>query len=350
MKEYKDYMDSFSASEELQHKTLTRIDNAVAAHGKIDSPRRGRRELRFLSAIPAWARVACTAVLLIIVLSASAYAVYSYVTWTQTGSADSGGSFVMEPVEKEEFDSYLESTGTVSLRTIYRYNFNEQPIVDEETMRVLNKYLKDRVFTADGAAFELFVPVSGGYQANDKGCTLYDEAGRVIGDIRANNVGTAAPNGITILSVAEVEKWFAFTDTYDEAVAFLGKDFRLPTVLTDGFSPPAFRKNGDETLVKATGRRAIYISLDGEPGMYYFVETNRDASADATVWYATDSVITEGEIAGVSVSKISSEDLNRYTWSLDGLTYMFFQFKSHPVSVNCFSDEQCEKIIRSMIE
>lgn len=348
MKDYKDYMDSFSASAELQSKTISRLRGAASE--RYDTKNRNVRDRRLMRAIPVWARVACTAVLVCAVLTATAYAVYSYVTWVQAENADPGGSFIMEPINEAEYNTYLESSGTITSSTVYRHDFKNQHVVDERTMQAIEEYLTGMVFTADGDAFELFVPVSGGFQADDRGNVLYDKDGRAIGDISYERIGAGDLIGIRILPIEEVDKWFEFSDTYDEAVAFLGKDFRLPTIYTDGFGPPTFRVNGDESLVELLGRRAVYISLDGDPGMYFFVEVNRDTGDDAWSWYTPDSIVTEGEIAGVSVYKIINEESNRYTWSLDGLTYMFFQFKSHPIYNNSFTDEQCEEIIMSMIE
>ena len=259
----------------------------------------------------------------------------------------------MVPIGETEYNLYLESSGTTISSTIYRHDFTIQPVIDERMMQVLDEYLKDRVFTAAGDAFELFMRVPGGFQAYDKGYALYDEIGRAIGDISYFRVGTDDPSGIMILSIEEVDAWFVFSDTYDEAVAFLGKDFRLPAIHTDSFGPPTFRRNGGddcEIIARITGRRAVYVSLDGDPGMYFFAEANRDSETDAEAWYATDAVITVGEIAGVTVYKISDEKMNRYTWTYNDLTYMFFQIMDHPRNINSFTDEQCEDIIRSMIE
>jgi len=348
MKAYNEYYDSHSVSEELQNKTMSRLNDAMSE--KYEFTPYNRQKRRSINSIPTFARAACVIVLVCVVLTATAYAVVSLVTWKPAENADPGGSFVVEPIEEAEYDSYLESSGVTTLATIYRHNFLTQPIVDERTMQIINEYLKDRVFTADGKAFELFVPIPGGFQADDRGYALYDEDGRVIGDISYTRIGADIPSGILILPKEVVVEWFEFSDTYDAAATFLGKDFRLPTVFTDESGPPSFRINGDEDFAEIFGRRAVYVSLDGDPGMYFFVETNRRAEDDAWIWYAPDAVVTEGEVAGVTIYKISKEDVNRYTWTLDGLTYMFFQFKSDPINDNCFTDEQCEDIIRSMIE
>jgi hypothetical protein len=279
--------------------------------------------------------------------------VVHYTIWEPTENADTGGSYIMVPVGETEYNIYLESSGAITASAIYRHDLAIQPVIDERTMQILDEYLKDRVFTAAGDAFDLFIPVPGGFQADDKGYSLYDEVGRAIGYISYRRLGNDDPSGIMILTVNEVDAWFVYNDTYDEAVAFLGKDFRLPAIHTDGFGPPTFRKSGGEDyemIARITGRRAVYVLLDGDPGMYFFVETNRGSETDAEVWHATDAVITMGEIAGVTVYKISGERMNRYTWTYNDLTYMFFQNLDHPTNINFFTDEQYEDIIRSMIE
>ena len=282
--------------------------------------------------------------------------VVHYTTWEPTGNADPGGSYIIAPIDEDDYFNSLDSSVVSISYIMYQYDFRIQEIIDERVMQEIGEYLHGRIFTADGKPYELFVPVPGGFQADDKGNTLYDEDGREIGAIRYTRSRDGSFCGIDIESIEEVEEQterLAFTDTYDEAVAFLGKDFRLPATLTDGFGPPTYRRNGGEDyemVARITGRRAVYVSLDGDPGMYFFVEANRDSETDVKTWYVPDAVITEGEIAGVTVYKISDERMNRYTWTLDDLTYMFFQIMVHPNNVNCFTDEQCEDIIRSMIE
>ena len=360
MKAYKDYLDNFSAGTELQNKTLSRLNTSI--NEKHETILYNGQKRQFMRTLPAWPRVVCMIAALCVALTATAYAVVRFVTWEPAENADAGGSFLVEPISEEDYKSYLESldfSNQIISTTIYRHGFVRQAIIDEEVMQMLDERLRNRVFTLEGQAFELFVPVPGGFQADNRGIALYDENGSEIGDISYVIAGTNEfiidrlfPNGIRILSVEEVAGWFDFSDTYDEAAAFLGKDFRLPAVHTSGFGPPEFRLNGDESFTASTGRRAVYVSQSGNPGIYFFVETNRDTEADADIRYAPGAVITQGEISGVTVYKIESEEANSYTWTFDGLTYMFSQSKSDPVNVDfsSFTDEECEEIIRSMID
>ena len=324
MKAYKDYMDSFSPDEKWQNDTIKKLQG-MSTGSKKSFAHKGLRMAAMIA-------VMCLA------LGITAYAVIN-VVWAPAEEADTGGSWVMVPVEED----YYEREGMLIGTGIYVKGFDlSQNVLDEETAQALRELLEGKVFTEDGEPFDLFVHAPGGYIADDRGYALYGADGVEIGSIYYDSIIRSKPISIDISTAAQVEELYAFPYSYEDAAKFLGQDFRLPAVYTESLSPPGFKMQ-DESY---RGRYAVYVSLGGEPGMYFFVERNRSGEPDE--WAAPGAAITEALIADTAVYKISDDIAgNRYTWENDGLTYMFFQSTGSPA---CFTDEQCEDIIRSMIE
>ena len=325
MKAYKDYMDSISISDKWQKDTINKLNAAYICSNK--------------SYVPKALRVALFAAIICITLSATAFAVVSYI-WEHAERADTGGRWVMVPVEAD----YYEKEGISLAKALYCFDqCFTFPIFDEESMLILNDLLKDNVFTEDGEPFNLFIPVAGGYQAADRGYSLFDTLGNGIGEIYYVSLGhQGKPIAIEVITIEiSIRNHNNYVDTYEDASIFIGQSFRLPTIYIDSFSPPVFKIQDDYYI----NRYSVYINYEGEPGMYFFVEKTRTDSYEE--WVAPGAVITATEMAGTTVYKISDDCCNRYTWEYNGLTYMFFQFFDTPKQ---FTDEQVIEIIISMIE
>ncbi|MCL2019694.1 MAG: hypothetical protein FWG70_08050 [Oscillospiraceae bacterium] len=331
LRNYKDYMDCHTADEALQSKTMDRIrESAFKAH-KEKTQRRPIRTVRV-----------CIVAAVCIALTITAYALAN-MEWSPAETADTGAGWEMTPISTDDYNSYLEKNDIISEQMFYLAESVypgevESLALDEEMAEIITLFLENKVFTADGMAFDLLVQTSEGFVADDRGFDLFDEKGTSIGRIDYKYIGSGKPFDIAIFSKEDVSKWYEFPETYEEAVKFLGYEFRLPTVYIEDDGAFGFKNDINPN------RRAVYISGHG---MYMFVEINGLGTAfDGEEWFVPESIIEETEFNGTIVYKISNDDLNRYTWSTDNLTYMFFQFKNRSSS---WSDEQCEEIIRSMI-
>jgi len=303
--------------------------NAVSATGSSTHSKR-----RFRTPLIAAIIAAC------VLFSGIAYAGVS-MQWFQTERADSGGSWVMVPTNGDFYDNVDNDT----LHIVYSSLNEEQPVFDADIAARLIELMAGKLYTQDGIPFDLLVRGVDGYTADDSGGEIFDAQGSRIDEIyyEAYDNGVLGINTISIRTIEEIKN--DYSDSYDDAADFLGNDFRIPAVYTDGFDPPRFNIQ-DDTLY-GRNRRAVYVDINGDPGMFYFVEQMRTPGDTAYDWAASDAEIYMSEIADTVVYKIIDEDSHRYTWNYNGLTYMFFNFIDEP---NPFSDLQCEEIIRSMIE
>ena len=266
--------------------------------------------------------------------------------WKPVEKADTGGSWVITPVDADYYERERENgiTGT----EFYFKNLDiELQVIDEETAQALRELLEGNIFTENGEPFDLLMPVQGGYLADDKGQDLYSADGMEIGGIEYHTIGREKPHNIWLKSVEQMEELYAYNDSYEDAAALLGRDFRFPTIYTEGFDQPAYRLN--ETIISEPyfERYAVYVRLEGEPGMSFYVEKNRSGEWEPQMLPVAGGVITEAVIAETIVYKISDDYGNRYTWENEGLSYMLFQAPDRPAQ---FTDEQSEEIIRSMIK
>jgi hypothetical protein len=276
---------------------------------------------------------------------------------------DTGGSVEFVTVEKD----YYEQAGTEFLTPIYDSEtaLESQPRFNAKTARLLINMLYGQVFTEDGMLTELLAPVndffSGDYQADDNGSVLYNADGDEIGTIYYASVINGEPYRISIWTKDDIERQLGYNSTYEEAVALLGRDFRLPAVYTEELDPPEFQLTSflDDAETEGSAPYEVkWVSARysgfNVPNMFFTIENIRkdhDVTSPTSPWYVPDGVIEESEIAGIKVYKIYSNadyynDFIIYSWEHDGLSYIF-----NSISAGAsFTDEQCENIIRSMIE
>ena len=285
---------------------------------------------------------------LCVLLTGGAYAAVRLL-WEPAEQADTGGSWVMIPVPEDYYDD--NDSGDETRLLIYSSQLVQQPVFDAEIAERLSELMARKFFTEDKDPIDLLVYGAYGYSADDRGGTIYDARGNRADMIYYEVGRNGAPLGIMHVSIDITEVLNDYSDSYAESASFLGQDFRIPSVYTDGFDEPRFNIQDDTLYGINRQRKAVYVSIGGEPGMYFFVEQMRAPGEAAREWGAENAEIFKSEIAGVEVYKIVSgtdtHSIQRYTWNHEGLTYMFFNFIDRQVA---FTDEQCEEIIKSMIQ
>jgi len=269
---------------------------------------------------------------------------------------DTGGSMALTPVTYDSIEYQEQRASMFFARPVYANNRAEflPPFVlavshdyfegfDSDIAQMINEALAGKIFTADGMPFVLMVamPNQDLYYADDRGNVLYDADGYEIGMISTlvtfDGEFTAFDcDGflwVEILTVGDLRGQLDYSATYEDALDFLGRNFRLPTVHIEGFEPPKFRLDGLRVNIRYVGGEAFF------EGLFLFVENIRDDSVEPSHLYTTSEII-ELEIAGVTIHKIAQQ--NAFWWRHDDLVY------SLSPSVN-LTDRQIEEIIMSMI-
>jgi hypothetical protein len=276
---------------------------------------------------------------------------------------DTGGSVEFVAVQGD----YHEQAGTEFLTMLYNSDITlkNQPYFNAKTARLLNNMLIGKVFSEKGAPVELLAPVKGlfssDYQADDKGDVLHDSDGAEIGIIYYASVINGEPYRISIWAKEEIEKQLGSNATYEEAVSFIGRDFKLPAEYTGGLESPGFNLTSyiadsetDESAQYEVKQVTVqYIGLTS-PNMRFIIENirqNKYAESPVSPRYIPGGIIEEFEIAGTTVHKIYSNedsynDFINYSWEHDGLSYILNTTTSKP----SYTDEYYEKIIKSIIE
>jgi len=230
----------------------------------------------------------------------------------------------------------------------------ENPAFDSDTAQIINGMLTGRVFTADGASFDLMVAIPYKYPimywADDRGNVLYDEYGNEVGEIRLLTVTTIdsewEPLDIMITSRADFEIVWGYNNTFEEAIAILGRNLRLPTVHMEGFSSPRFRVIDmyEAWLTNGVTIRFSHNECDlWFADMLICVENVRADNSEPWTIYMPGE-ITQLEIASVTAYKITAD---RYAtqifWVHDGLVYRL-------IPSDVLTDVQITEIIQSMVE
>ena len=352
---YKDYMDSFTAGEQLQRKALDKLSGIPGEQDRASVFDRITRFSVFKRA-PAWVRAACLAVLVCAALGATAYAVYQSVAWTPAeGIVDTGAHFVLIP--DNNYTMLREGSSLTETIVMYeKSNTGSLPVMDDDTAAIVRDQLKGRVFTGSGEPFELLVQVPGGYQADDGGFTLYDNGGEEIIKIGLATVDAdgdgAQQKLVTVFNAADViQHNFA---AYDEASAFLGSDFRLPAVNDEYLDPPEFQlfRQGMNGRIMVPSDYVLVSYSGGSLGLAYAVYPIRSESGVARYINVPEDKVFEGVVAGVTVYKIADPSVNTFIWEFEGLTYVLMHGAGEPDAfiTGLFTDGQIEEIIRSMIE
>jgi len=273
---------------------------------------------------------------------------------------DTGGSmaYTLVPYDSPELREQWENA--FFMRTIY---FNERAAIlpsfafslslsqaegiDAETAQKMNEMLAGEIFTADGAPFTLIVaaPDDNIYRADDKGNTLYNSAGYEIGMI---TFPTTWDNEFvfyfkTVRTRTEVEQDWGFNDTYEDAMALLGRPFRLPAAHMDGFEPPRFLLESSLYDEPGAIRRVSIHYMAGDAifeDLILSAENIRDESVKPFHLYMAGE-IARFEVAGVTVHHVAAS--NVFWWIHDDFVYSLIP----PFS---FTDRQIREVIGSMIE
>ena len=372
MKSYNNYMENIIADDNMQKRALDKITELSNNNSSIEYNQNRNFDLRFI--IPAWARVACLVIIACIALSGTALAVIHFVQW--------------EPVDIEQGVVFTIKDGEIiplyhdliygvdyfklDVHVLYERNSLDEPhVVNIEIAEDLRSRLESLVFTEDGKPFDLFVPVPGGYIADDRGFTLYmldnamgeeysfEERAMKIKSI-SYTINIFAFDGgadkslieepYMIMITPELEDYklpFMKDVSYEEAVAFLGRDFRMPTKYIENFSIQTIIITRWED---SPAPDMVSVGLYGNfPSLMFSVQ----ASNEDGFMYIAYGELSESIIGGVTVFRTRREIMTEYYWEFDGLIYRLYQWTYSPSPeeyVLIFTDEQIEDIIRSMIE
>jgi len=291
------------------------------------------------------------------------FATAAYAASVIINRLDTGGTmeFIMIPDDCPEY--HARRAEAISSAPVY-VNRNadvlspllevESPTFDYDIAQIINEMLDGRIFTADGASFDLMKAVPNQYPvmywADNRGHVLYDENGYEVGEIHLltkTPVDSAwEPVDIMITSRANFEIVWGYNNTFEEATTFLGKNLRLPTVHMEGFYPPLFRvvDINEEWLTNGITMRFAHIECERWfADMLIHVENERADNSEPWTIYMPGE-ITRLEIDGVAVYKITGD---RYAtqvfWIHDGLVYRL-------IPSDVLTDVQVTEIIKSMVE
>ena len=297
-----------------------------------------------------------------VVAACFVFATVVYAATVLTERFDTGGSMSLTPVAYDSTEFQEQQASTFFGRSIYAnsradflppfirfVSYDHFEGFDSGTAQLINEALAGKIFTADGAPFVLMVPMPNQdlYRA-ERGSVLYNANGYEIGMITTVTTYDGEFTAfdcdgllwVEILTVTDLINQFEFSATYEEAIMFLGRNFRLPTAHVDAFNPPKFQVEGSiETIGRVNIRYVRGDELFGD--LFLSVENIRDESLEPAHLYFVGE-ITRFEIAGVTIHRIIPH--NAFWWIHDDLVY------SLSLSAGTFTDRQIEEIIRSMIE
>jgi len=284
---------------------------------------------------------------------------------------DTGGSMALTPVAYDSTEYQEQRASMFHMRPVYVSSHADEflpPFIrfvsheyfegfDSETARMINEALAGKIFTADGTPFVLMTTMLNMlnqelYRADAGGNVLYNADGDKIGMINTLTTfdGEFTAFGydgllwVEILTVADLERLYGFTATYEDALLHLRRNFRLPTVHIEGLNPPKFRLEG---FAETLGRVNIRYVSEGTffDDLILSVENIRDESIEPAHLYFAGEII-EFEIAGLTIHKTASHTApssSVFWWIYDELVYSLIP----PATL---TDRQIEEIIRSMIE
>ena len=322
-----------------------------------------------------WKMIAVIVFICVIAMTGVAVAVsqYNMRVIGRVDDVDIGAAWKLISVPED----YYESIGEPLPILLYWYSMEKKqlPQLTEEEEQAMRVLLADKVFISDGEPFDLLAldQDSNEYVADSRGFTLYNESGEELAEITYyyNTIGRSGePLGLVFRTKAEVDAQreaelsgqygTKITSDYEEASQLLGQEFRLPTIYTDSLDAPEYKiqegftaiisKEENGSVVYEYGDTygtAVYVRMSGDPGIYYFAEAKTRDDTISRKWYAPGALIEECAIAEQTVYKITTDEIIRYAWELDGLVYMIFQDRVDP---NEFTDEQFVEIIWSMIQ
>jgi hypothetical protein len=292
---------------------------------------------------------AAAAIVACLVFSTAAYAVGAAIY----NRFDTGGllEIVVVPYDSPEYQEQLKNRtmgyplyiGRVSGVDPIFWGQMKRPIC-EEVVYVVKEMLEGQLFGANGEPFDLVV-YNEGYYADARGHVLYNAYGCEIGTIylwyRNDDNLQMFFDRVEITTLADHEEQFGFNNTYDDAFAHLGRDFRLPTEHLDLFNPPVF--SVWENSIGFSVRFLYHMYWISGEDLYFIMSKARVEGTDPFPFYITGE-ITGFEVAGVPVFKINEpQHAVNFNWVHDGLTYKFY-----PPSF--FTETQILDVIRSMVE
>ena len=341
----------------------------------------------------------------LLVFTTAAYAVGSYINRQRF---DTGGhvEYVIVPFDSPEYQERLTgpSYGPLYFSPNHEdsWRFPVQPSRashSSERAQIIRDVLDGRIFTADGLPFDLMLPAGTGYRAYG-GYALFTADGYEISHIyvreKFHDVMVYEILGAVILTFegtvcGDEDGRFAghaagmgqYRHTYEEAAAFLGRDFLLPSVHTELFEPPVFEVAALLTT-EAICSGVVTMRLRGcgnNSDIMIFLEPIRDEDTAPRELLLADGEITVfDEVNGVTIYQVTGFwHSTHFIWTYDGIVHKMYSpiiLRNDPnppplvfstVYCDCcgkhssvtatqgrarqtFTDQQIREFIRSMIE
>ncbi|MCL2500990.1 MAG: hypothetical protein FWE90_11765 [Defluviitaleaceae bacterium] len=221
----------------------------------------------------------------------------------------------------------------------WRFLYDDRYFYDEpENAAAINGMLSGKVFLADGSPFPYDLLVHGtftlpavnpewadygpfifeGYHIDSRGHLLYNAAGEEIGYIRAWSQHSKILR-LEILTVEEYEEKEGYKNTFEEAVAFLGREPRLPAVNTEKLNPPIFDIKSWVSVMYVCNdtnlmNRSVRIHIENARG-----------SGEIPWERSFPGAAAEYTIVNTTVFKITGHNYaTHFIWLHDGLVYRMY--------------------------
>jgi len=233
--------------------------------------------------------------------------------------------------------------------------------INAEAARFLNEQLAGQLFTADGATidFEPFVSTPGIFNVgrhhlDNRGYVLYTADGDQVGAIYLLSNMDSELSYVRVSTRVEEESKWTYNSSYEEVIAALGSNLRLPTAHIDMFVAPSFDLSNNahyltEDRWRATAAyrtRELNSIMDWcRYAMIIFIENERvEYGGPRATRYYLGGELTIHDIAGITVYELDLPDtVTQFYWTYNGLAYMLQPSRA-------FTPEQTLDVIRSMIE
>ena len=347
--------------------TAEEIRSHAFVHGEVKK----YRPLRLVKA--------AIALVALLVFSTAVYAVGSYIYRQRL---DLGGSweYVVVPEDCPEYAAELVDR-TVFFPIFVSPNHPSQSAsatgVGSANIGAVRDFMDGQVFDADG----ITPPAN---SMNLRGQTLYDADGYEIMEIYLTICSRNRPLRIGIATFEHnpggyLGLW-GCSNLY-EAIAQMGREFRMPTVHLEHFSPPTFSMFPSRPVEDGVPivRDGVNVRFEGDRDISDWTVVVAPARGD---YIAPREILRPGgeitefyEVNGVVVYRISAVNYATiYTWVYDGLVYSTARpvmrrnnpnpVEIVPIEAACgaiiysqiqepyfaFTDEEMREIIRSMID
>ena len=375
--------------------TAEEIRSHAFVHGEIKK----YRPLRLVKA--------AIALVALLVFSTAVYAVGTHI-YRQRLDVGGQWEYVVVPFDSPEYQA--QRANVIFLAPLYfspnhhniqriRITPDQAAWFDREQVQQIRDMLAGKIFTADGAPFDLMVraPLSTQYMPY-QGNVLYDAYGNEISEIYLFlSISPDEQREITDLHILTFngdtcDTWDgtvggigAIQRSLDEAANLLGRGLNRPTIHMENFEEPTFEFGvtavGDwcyeinQFVVLQKGVWATFQGRERHGDLTIIMEPIRTENVTPREIMLADGEITVfDEVAGVTVYEVSARHRSsHFVWTHDGVVYIFYRprYNADPpifervseeivdgmrhyiyeyVNQYAFTDDEIREIIRSMIE